>query len=74
MHIYRTNSITIENDDDDGFSSCTADAVSTMMVTRVEAGLVIGDRKTHRRKGRTVSLLRAHTGKEQNRTLLTFEQ
>jgi hypothetical protein len=42
-----------------------------MMAARVKAGLIEGDR---RREGGTVSLLRTHTGKEQNRTLLTFEQ
>jgi hypothetical protein len=45
-----------------------------MMAARVKAGLIVGDRKRQRKEGRTVSLLRAHTGKEQNRTLLTFEQ
>ncbi len=45
--------------------------IMMMMAARVKAGLIEGDR---RREGGTVSLLRTHTGKEQNRTLLTFEQ
>jgi hypothetical protein len=74
--------IIIENDDDDGYtyiaSQSKTDVVATMMMmmmaTRVKAGLIVRDRKRQRREGRTVSLLRTHTGKEQNRTLLTFEQ
>jgi hypothetical protein len=48
--------------------------MTMMIATRIKAGLIEEDRKRQRREGRTVSLLRAHTGKEQNRTLLTFEQ
>lgn len=49
-------------------------AMMMMMVARVKTGLIVEDRKKAKRRGRTVSLLRTHTGKEQNRTLLTFEQ
>jgi hypothetical protein len=72
--------IIIENDDDDDYiytgSHSKTDVVTMkmMIATRIKAGLIEGDRKRQRREGRTVSLLRAHTGKEQNRTLLTFEQ
>ncbi len=78
--------IIIENDDDENGYTYSASHSKTdvvammmmmmmmMMAARVKAGLIVGDRKRQRKKGRTVSLLRTHTGKEQNRTLLTFEQ
>jgi hypothetical protein len=48
-----------------------------MIAARFDTGLVIvlyRKRERETRKERTVSLLRTHTEKEQNRTLLTFEQ
>lgn len=51
------------------------DVEAMIGAARIKHELVsLVDRKMTERKRRIVSLLRTHTRKEQNRTLLTFEQ